>query len=414
MDSQSEGSALDPAELDDFVTLMDECDDALADATPLNEDPGEQSGGTAEPKPSTPPVVTEGEVSGAVLFTVPEMTSGELDALRAMAATARSRLKARLEGALERAVLHFTALVGTGGGAEAGGTAGLRETLDAIACFAHDPDCAAFLGVTGGHRALLSLTEGQDAVQLAPHQAKAAPSDQLCEAAGQMVAAICQAGCPFPMRREAVVREEFRAPLRYAFQTAQGAIEVLVRPVPEPMSEHFTVGYVMWSAAVILARWLHAHPEAVRGKRVLEVGAGLGLCGLVAARHASAVLYTDFNPAVLRNLRHNVELNLDPKGAKAAAACSAERQPVYFNDWHELESQTGCGTGQGGLCRQMAPLTADGAEATRVEGEEEGGLGAPCWVDGCDVVIGSDVVYQASPRGTPNSTPTPIPPSPGA
>ena len=100
MDSQSEGSALDPAELDDFVTLMDECDDALADATPLKEDPGEQSGGTAEPKPSTPPVVTEEEVSGAVALTVPEMTSGELDALRAMATTARSRLKARLEGAL--------------------------------------------------------------------------------------------------------------------------------------------------------------------------------------------------------------------------------------------------------------------------------------------------------------------------
>ena len=69
-----------------------------------------------------------------------------------------------------------------------------------------------------------------------------------------------------------------------ASEHAACALEVLVRPVPEPMSEHFTVGYVMWSAAVILARWLHRHPRTMAGKRVLEIGAGLGLGGLVAAQ----------------------------------------------------------------------------------------------------------------------------------
>jgi len=35
------------------------------------------------------------------------------------------------------------------------------------------------------------------------------------------------------------------------------------------------------------------------GKRVLEVGAGLGLCGLVAGEVAAEVLLTDYNPKVI-------------------------------------------------------------------------------------------------------------------
>lgn len=126
---------------------------------------------------------------------------------------------------------------------------------------------------------------------------------------------------------------------------------ILVRPVKERQHSQFDVGFVMWPAAVILSRVLCRHPELVRGRRVLEIGAGLGLAGLVAAHlqqkpakttqsatHRSAcpqggatsVTLSDFNPLVLRALEANVALNAgeaavdgveQPTGAKSGC-CS--------------------------------------------------------------------------------------------
>lgn len=48
----------------------------------------------------------------------------------------------------------------------------------------------------------------------------------------------------------------------------------------------FTDGDSFWPGAVILARWMAIHPPVVRfaGKTVVELGAGLGLPGILAAR----------------------------------------------------------------------------------------------------------------------------------
>lgn len=51
--------------------------------------------------------------------------------------------------------------------------------------------------------------------------------------------------------------------------------------------EEGDVNCVVWDAALVLAKYLEArsgrHPEWLRGRRVLELGAGLGCVGLVAA-----------------------------------------------------------------------------------------------------------------------------------
>lgn len=113
---------------------------------------------------------------------------------------------------------------------------------------------------------------------------------------------------------------------------------ILVRPVKERQHSQFDVGFVMWPAAVILSRLLCRRPELVRGRRVLEIGAGLGLAGLVAARlqqtatggteplnrgsaasgrrGAASVTLSDFNPLVLRALEANVALNAGRATAK--------------------------------------------------------------------------------------------------
>ena len=69
------------------------------------------------------------------------------------------------------------------------------------------------------------------------------------------------------------------------------------------------------------------HSEFV-DRRVIEVGAGCGVAGLAVAKYtgASHVTLTDFQSAVLAQLRHNVHENFDSIGR-----CATE---VRFLDWY--------------------------------------------------------------------------------
>jgi methyltransferase-like protein 23 len=57
--------------------------------------------------------------------------------------------------------------------------------------------------------------------------------------------------------------------------------------------EHFPHGLLLWEAAVGLARWLPNLRAQLQGKRVLELGAGVGLPGLVARTLGAQVWLTD-------------------------------------------------------------------------------------------------------------------------
>ncbi len=57
--------------------------------------------------------------------------------------------------------------------------------------------------------------------------------------------------------------------------------------------EHFPYGFLLWEASVALARKLAANPNLVAGKRVLELGAGVGLPGIVARSLGAEVWQTD-------------------------------------------------------------------------------------------------------------------------
>ncbi|RIK38031.1 MAG: hypothetical protein DCC55_22395 [Chloroflexi bacterium] len=57
--------------------------------------------------------------------------------------------------------------------------------------------------------------------------------------------------------------------------------------------EHFPHGLLLWEAAIGLARWLPHLRAQLRGKRVLELGAGVGLPGLVARALGAEVWQTD-------------------------------------------------------------------------------------------------------------------------
>lgn len=105
-------------------------------------------------------------------------------------------------------------------------------------------------------------------------------------------------------------------------------LELLVHPVTTGQTEQHDVGFVMWPSSVVLSRYIANHPSLVleENGNILELGAGCGLVGLTAARllqqqkqqqpgkteSAAAekkVIFTDYNPTVLKNISRNVRLN---------------------------------------------------------------------------------------------------------
>lgn len=65
-----------------------------------------------------------------------------------------------------------------------------------------------------------------------------------------------------------------------------------------------------WASGLVLARWLAANPERVRGKRVLDFGSGSGVAAIAAARTGAAeVVACDLNPLALAACQANAELN---------------------------------------------------------------------------------------------------------
>jgi predicted nicotinamide N-methyase len=73
--------------------------------------------------------------------------------------------------------------------------------------------------------------------------------------------------------------------------------------------EHVPYGFLLWESAVALAGWLVARPALVQGKRVLELGAGVGLAGLMARHLGGEVWQTDHHPDVLLLAAENARQN---------------------------------------------------------------------------------------------------------
>ncbi|SDH70206.1 class I SAM-dependent methyltransferase [Pseudomonas panipatensis] len=65
-----------------------------------------------------------------------------------------------------------------------------------------------------------------------------------------------------------------------------------------------------WASGLALARWLAEYPQWVRGKRVLDFGAGSGIAGIAAVKAGAAeVVACDLDPLALAASRANAELN---------------------------------------------------------------------------------------------------------
>lgn len=89
------------------------------------------------------------------------------------------------------------------------------------------------------------------------------------------------------------------------------------------VSKHVLWGNHIWNGGRWLADHFDRHPEeTVRGRRVIELGAGGGLPSLVALREGAAqVILTDYpDSELIDNLRVNLDQNIPDWPSRAAAA----------------------------------------------------------------------------------------------
>ena len=101
------------------------------------------------------------------------------------------------------------------------------------------------------------------------------------------------------------------------------------------------------AGVLLMAAWLteahHLFPQqpapGCPRPRLLELGAGLGIVGLAAAMAFPALRVTmsDYDPAVLDNLRQTIELNRAHSPQAAAALDVAAVDPA--GDWRHANTQ---------------------------------------------------------------------------
>lgn len=143
----------------------------------------------------------------------------------------------------------------------------------------------------------------------------------------------------------AVVKTEATAALSQALSMQWATLKERKQIISEG-----TTGLSTWDGALALCEWTVQNRETFAAKRVLELGCGTGLVGIVTAMTtaAAAVTLTDFDPTVLEVAAANLALNV-PHNADHS---------VKKLDWFNIAS------------------------------ESEG------WIGAVDMIVASDVVYD--------------------
>jgi predicted nicotinamide N-methyase len=93
-------------------------------------------------------------------------------------------------------------------------------------------------------------------------------------------------------------------------------------------------GLVSWDGSIVLGKYLEIHPDIVRNKKVLELGAGTGVAGLSAGLlGASKVLLTDLQ-YTLDNLRRNIAETVNANTHLPNLSQSLSAVHLDWSDFH--------------------------------------------------------------------------------
>ena len=162
----------------------------------------------------------------------------------------------------------------------------------------------------------------------------------------------------------------------------------------EPYDDHednqggFQTGQYLWDSGLYLARWALDQRDRLRGCRVIELGSGLGLPGLVAAKFADHTMLTDCAADIVANLNASIDVNglrhASPAGSSStvatdgAASKRTERIPCRCSatelDWNQV--------------------VAGANRNNNREASIDGSVTTSSIATGYDVVLASDCIYM--------------------
>jgi hypothetical protein len=166
----------------------------------------------------------------------------------------------------------------------------------------------------------------------------------------ELISVISSSGCGYPMTKNILYQEEIMKPLIYQFKRRQHMgqekaeeqeeqqrpfeeeFTVILRQIPSSMhgEGQIAVGYIIWSAALILSRWIAFNSLFFDQKSVLEIGAGTGLCGIVAGACGASVVISDYTDIILRNISENILLN------RKGTLCQGTEGCLYKTSYAEV------------------------------------------------------------------------------
>ena len=128
------------------------------------------------------------------------------------------------------------------------------------------------------------------------------PDGPLCPAdAPQATVAISEAGSlRLRVPDDDAVMEDYIGQAHQVALAADDYDTAMLAHCEQAITEDPAYWAQLWPSAVAMSRWLQEQPELVAGRRVVEIGSGLGLASLAAATAgAASVLATDREPRAL-------------------------------------------------------------------------------------------------------------------
>jgi len=145
-----------------------------------------------------------------------------------------------------------------------------------------------------------------------------------------------------------------------------------------------STGLTLWNASTLLCEFVCSNVGIIKQKDILEVGSGLGLCGIVAYKMgARRVIMTEGDTDVLVQMRKNVNLNIyNICQSPYQLECEEELIPSCLNILP---------------CRQLKWGSCEINEFRKkwcCAKTKEMGTGVyTCANDRFDVIMGSDIIY---------------------
>lgn len=73
--------------------------------------------------------------------------------------------------------------------------------------------------------------------------------------------------------------------------------------------DHFPYGWMLWPSAIGLSKFILEHAHRFTGKRIVELGCGVGMSGVAAAIAGGMVTQTDYLDGALELATRNASLN---------------------------------------------------------------------------------------------------------